>query len=216
MNLSNAFARRKQIDSEIGTWLGRLRLAGKDSRQYRTESIETEPYDPIPGTVKEYNRNYTIDECREKLDELITEDRDLAMRISLTNQVAKATIIDLDGEEKELTIPELLVLKNDVAPTIEDYYRAIPTHATGVEIIKKTKTKLEWRNINPVYTTEKTVTEKGQVMENRLIDYYTVEENTDYGVDVREIYDMTDNVHEWQQRIKEAINRANQTELVDL
>ena len=120
MTLGDAFSRRKQINAQIDTWIRRLQLAGRDSKKYHTEAIEgADKFKPTPGTNKEYLRSYTIEECRAKIDELLKEDRELALRISLTNQKAKAKIIDFDGREREMTIPELLVLKNEIVPKLE-------------------------------------------------------------------------------------------------
>ncbi|MCY3413408.1 MAG: hypothetical protein INQ03_17340 [Candidatus Heimdallarchaeota archaeon] len=215
MNLGNAFARRKQLDSEINTWINRLSLAGRETRQYRTTNIEGKELKAIPGTEKVYSRNYSIEECRKKIDELIAEDKDLALRISLTNQIAKATVTDLDGNEVELSIPELLVLKNDIVPKMEKALRSIPKKATGIEIIANTDTYTKWRTITPYYKNEQTLGEKG-VAENRVIDYYDVIEVNDYGLYEREIFDSTDKVHAWMQRLKEAVNKANETELIEL
>ena len=64
---------------------------------------------------------------------MIEEDQKLALRISLTNQKAKSRLIDLDGNEVELTIPELLVIKNNIAPKLERATQSIPKLAKGVE-----------------------------------------------------------------------------------
>ncbi|MBD3187262.1 hypothetical protein GF325_10565, partial [Candidatus Bathyarchaeota archaeon] len=116
MNLGDAFTRRKQINSEIQTWLNRLQLAGRDSEQFKTNAIEgEEKFKPVPGSYRKFTRNYTIEECMEKLEDLMASDRKLALRISMTNHVARATLLDLDGTEMEYSIPELLVLKNEIA-----------------------------------------------------------------------------------------------------
>ena len=59
---------------------------------------------------------------------MIKEDQILAHRISVTNQKASGTFIDLNGTEKTLTIPALLVLRNDIAPKLE----SLPEVAQGV------------------------------------------------------------------------------------
>jgi hypothetical protein len=43
---------------------------------------------------------------------------------------------------------------------------------------------------------------------------YDVVEITDYGLPAREMYNEIDRVQEFLQRVKQAINRANKTELV--
>ncbi len=215
--LGDAFSRRKQIEAEIQTWINRLKLAGRDTNKYQTKKIEgDDKFKPIPGTSKEYLRNYTIQECRTKIQELIEEDKKLALRISLTNQKAKAKLIDLDGSEKELTVPELLVLKNDIAPKLEQAAQAIPRLATGVEMVEKKEDFLKWQAIQPIYKIKQSLSEQGHKIEQEYIDYYDVQEITDYGIEDRKVFDEIDKIHEWQQRLKEAINQANKTELIEL
>ncbi|HME53381.1 MAG TPA: hypothetical protein VKM55_14250 [Candidatus Lokiarchaeia archaeon] len=216
MNLGDAFIRRKQIATEIQTWTNRLQLAGKDTTQYYTKSIETPPYEPIPGTIKEYKRTYTIEECRAKLDTLIKEDLVLSHRISLTNQNASGTFQDLDGTVRTLTIPALLVLRNDIAPKLEAAARAIPVKAKGVEVTGTEDGLIKWRNITQEYKHVQEFNDKGMKAENDVIDRYRIEETVDYGWNERDVFDEIDKIHEWLQRIKNAINEANKTELVDV
>ncbi len=216
MNLGNAFARRKQLNAEISTWTNRLSLSGKNTKQYRTLDIsEGKNFKPIPGTIKEYNRNYSIEECRDKLNVLIEEDKLLAIRISLTNQVAKARIINLEGKEEILSIPELLVLKNDIAPKIEQAIRSIPRKTVGVEIMETSEQSIKWRAITTRLKTEQVLNDKG-LAENKVIDYHDVQEVEDFGYSEREVFDEVDKVHKWMQSLKEAVNQANQTELVEI
>ena len=217
LTLGDAFSRRKQIESELQNWTNRLKLAGTDTKRYDTREIDgDDKFKPIPGTNKDYIRNYTIEECRVKIEELIKEDRKLAMRISITNQNAKAKIIDLDGSEKELSIPQLLVLKNDIAPKIELAAQSIPKLATGVEILEKGDKFIKWQNITPIYKQKQSLSEQGHKIEEEYIDLYKVQEIIDYGKPQREVFDEIDKIHEWQHRLKEAINQANKTELIDL
>ncbi|MFX1255924.1 MAG: hypothetical protein ACFFCZ_30235 [Promethearchaeota archaeon] len=217
MNLGDAFGRRKQIDAELERWINRLQLAGRDSLHYETKAIEGEgKFEATPGSSKEYTRVYTIEECLEKINALIKEDQELALRISLTNQLAKAKLIDLDGTERELTIPELLVLKNEIEPKREKAARAIPIQAKGVEVIEKREEYTKWRSIKPMYKRQQELSEKGHKIENEYIDHYKIEEVLDYGYLERKVYDEVDKIHIWLQRIKKAINEANKTELVEL
>ncbi|MFW9998153.1 MAG: hypothetical protein ACFFD4_39290 [Candidatus Odinarchaeota archaeon] len=216
MNLGNAFARRKQLDAEINNWINRLAYANRDSKNYRTEDISKESFVPVLGTMKEYKRTYTIEECKQKVEELIKEDQELALRISLTNQLAKAKLLDLGGKEREMTVPELLVLKNDIVPKIERMLRAIPRRTTGVEIVEEGDNYIKWRSITPNYKREQSMSDKGNVIENQVLDYYFVEEIQDYGYPEREIFDEIDKIQAWMQRLKEAVNKANETELVNL
>ena len=217
ITLADAFSRRKQIESELVSWIKRLGLAGRDSVIYQTKKIEGEnSFKPIPGTLKNYNRTYTVEECRKKINELIQADKELALRISLTNQKAKAEMLDLDGKEVELTIPELIVLKNDIAPKLEEAARAIPKLANGVNFLEVTDNYKKWRSVQPYYKQKQSLSEKGHKIEEDYIDYYDVNEVTDYGIEERNVFDEIDRIHEWQHRLKEAINKANRYELVDL
>ena len=173
-------------------------------------------FEPIPGSTKVYNRNYTIEECIESLDKLIEEDKNLALRISLTNQQAKAKMIDLDGQEKEFSIPELLVLKNDIAPKLENLKRTIPIRAEGVDIIEENDQSIKYRFITETKKTVQEMGEKGQVISNTTSDFFTVEERIDYGFNQRKVYDEIDAIHKWLVRLKEAINQANRTVLAEL
>lgn len=217
ITLGDGFSRRKQIETEIKTWVSRLNLAGMDTVNYQTKKIDGEDkFKPVPGTKKDYLRNYTIEECRKKIDDLIKEDQKLAIRISITNQKAKAKIIDLDGTEKELTIPELLVLKNDIAPKLERAAQSIPKLKKGVELMEKAEKAVKWRLVTPKYKIKQSLSEQGHKIENEYIDYYDVQENTDYGVPERDVFDEIDKIHAWQHRLKVAINEANKTELISL
>ncbi len=217
MTLGDGFSRRKQIGAELETWINRLRMAGRDTIKSQTKEIEGEnQFKSIPGSKKDFIRTYTIEECRKKIQELIEEEQKLARRISLTNQKAKSKLIDLDGTEKELSIPELLVLKNDIAPKLEQAARAIPILTKGVEVVEKTGSFMKWRTVIPYYKTKQSLSEQGHKIEEEYIDYYDVEEITDYGFKERVVYDEIDKIHAWQQRLKEAINQANKTELIEI
>src|SRR5690348_15698985 len=108
MTLSDAFNRRKKLAADIASWTNRLSQAGTERREYRTKAIEGDgAFVPEPGSEKFTERHYTIEECQAHIAALMREDRELALRISLTNQRAKARVQDLDGTERELTVPEL-------------------------------------------------------------------------------------------------------------
>jgi hypothetical protein len=217
LTLGDAFSRRKQIESELEQWINRLNLSGKNSIRYETKSIEGDrAFESIPGTRKEYERNYSIEECQQKIQELIEEDKKLALQISLTNQKAFAQMINLEGKEVSLTIPELLVLKNDIAPKLEHAASAVPKLAKGVEVIESSDDFVKWRRITPQYKKTQSLSEKGHKIEQEEIDYYIVEEILDFGVPERQVYDEIDKIHAWQHRLKEAINQANKTELISL
>ena len=128
MTLGDGFSRRKQIESELETWMNRLRLAGRNTTKYQTKEIEGEnKFTPIPGTKNEYLRHYTIEECNEKIKELIEEDRKLAMRISITNQQAKAEMKDLDAKAGE----EFGLLGNKVFRRLENLNKPVIAAVSG-------------------------------------------------------------------------------------
>jgi len=217
LTLSDGFSLRKAISSELETWMNRLRLAGRKTNRYQTKEIEGDKkFIPIPGSMNEYPRNYTIEECNTKIKELIEQDRQLAMRISITKQKASAKMKDLEGNDVELTVPALLVLKNDIAPKLERAAQAIPKLNQNSEVMEKTSEYQKWRTVFPFFKTKQSLSEQGHKIEEEYVDYYTVEEVMDYGYDERKVNDKIDNIHEWQHRLKEAINQANKTELVDL
>jgi hypothetical protein len=217
MNLGDGFIRRKQIASEIQNWTQRLSLAGRETLQYVTKEIEgVTKFTPIAGSTKEYKRTYMIEECQQHIDELIKEDLSLALRISITNQKASAIFIDLDGQEKTRTIPELLVLRNEIAPKMEQAARATPVQAKGVDIFETTSEFIHWRSVSPQYKHLQEMSDKGMKVENDVIEKYSIEEVKDFGWEERKIFDKVDEIHLWLQRIKNAINDANKTELIEL
>jgi len=217
MTLGDAFTRRKQIQSELENWYNRLAIAGKNTVKYETKKIDGDKaFEPVPGTRTEYKRNYSIDECQKKIQGLIEEDKKLAIQISLTNQKAKAQVIDLEGKEVTLTIPELLVLKNDIVPKLERAATSIPKLSKGVEVLEESDQIVKWRNVTPYYKTKQSLSDKGHKIEEKIIDYYLVEEFDDFGRPERQVFDEIDKIHAWQHRLKEAINQANKTELISL
>lgn len=63
---------------------------------------------------------------------------------------------------------------------------------------------------------KQSLSEQGHKIEEQFIDYYEVQEITDYGMEERKVFDEIDRIHAWQHRLKEAINQANKTELITL
>ncbi len=215
MNLGDGFNRRKQIASEIEKWISRLSLAGKNTVIFQTKSINEKELIPIPGTKREYLRHYSIEECRTNIEALIKEDRDLAIRISKTNQIAKAKLIDIDGKEKEMTIPELLVLKNEIAPKMERAIQTIPVLSSEAEVLEKTKDSIKTRTISPMFINVQELTDKGVRIDKRVVDYYEITELEDFGWEIRAKYDIEDKISAWIERIRVAIAEANKTELIN-
>jgi hypothetical protein len=215
--LGDAFNRRKKLGADLQTWINRLHTSGSDGRAFRTKAVEGDgAFAPEPGSEKVRTRHYTIEECRTRIAEIIAEDRDLAMRISLTNQQAKAEIEDLDGQSRELSIPELLVLKADIIPKLEQAARAVPTRAEGVNVIEQREGAVRHRSIKQLEQKKQTMSDKGMKIEETEIIGYDVVETTDYGIAQRDAWNEVDRIQEFAQRVKQAINRANKAELVEL
>lgn len=217
MTLSDAFNRRKKLAADLQSWIQRLAQAGTEKREYRTKAIQGDgAFTPEPGSEKSTQRHYTIEECKARIEELLREDRELALRISLTNQRAKAQVEDLDGTVRELTVPELLVLKNEIIPKLEQIARATPTRADGVNVFEHGDGFIKHRTIKKIERKKETLAEKGLKVEEVIIEGYDVVETTDYGLLRREVWNEIDRIQEFAERVKQAIFEANKTELVEL
>lgn len=217
MNLGDGFSKRKQIQNEFQIWLRRLSLAGKDETRFITKELGADENKAVKGSLKKFIRNYTIDECLDKLTAFIKEDTELAHRISLTNQKAAVTMKNLDGEEVRLTIPELIVLKNNIAPKFVEIEDNIPRLTSGEEIIEdESKDFVKWRVIKAIIDKTREIGENGFQRDVEVVKGYNVREVKDYGYSERAIYDRKDNIAAWETRLKEAINQANKTLLVEL
>lgn len=217
LSLGDAFNRRKKLAADLQTWINRLGQAGSVRRTYRTQAIEGEAaFAPEPGTERMSERHYTIEECHERLQQILREDRELAMRISLTNQRARARVLDLDGQERELSIPELLVLRADLIPKLEQVARATPTRAEDVSVYEAGDGFVRHRQIKKLERKKETLTNKGHKVEEIELTGYDVSETTDYGLPRREAWNEVDRIQEFAQRVKEAIAQANKIELVEL
>jgi hypothetical protein len=217
LTLGDAFNRRKKLATDFKTWVGRLQAAGVIRRSYRTQALEgAEAFAPDPGSEKKSTRHYTVEECRARLAEIGEEDRELALRISLTNQRARAEVEDLDGVTRSYTIPELLVLKGDVIPKLEEAARAVPLRLENVNVYETHPDFVKHRAVTKVERKRETFSDKGLKAEEMVLLGYDVVEVTDFGLPAREMYNEIDRVQEFIQRVKQAINRANKTELVEL
>jgi hypothetical protein len=139
----------------------------------------------------------------------------LALRISLTNQQAKAEVEDMDGNSRSYSIPELLVLKDSIIPKLEEAARAVPLLADGVNVMETGTNFVRYRSVNKVERKKETFSDKGLKAEEMELLGFDVVEVTDYGLRSRDIWNEVDRIQEFQQRVKQAINRANKTELVD-
>jgi hypothetical protein len=217
MTLGDAFNRRKKLAADLQSWITRLSQSGATRRSYRTTAIEgAEAFAPEPGSEKTTTRHYTVDECRQKIREIIDEDRTLALRISLTNQRARAEVEDLDGQRREHSIPELLVLKDDIIPKLEQAARAVPLRADGVNVVETGADHIRHRAVTKVERKKETFSDKGLKAEEMVTLGYDVVETTDYGLGSRDMWNEIDRIQEFLQRVKQAINRANKSELVEL
>lgn len=217
MTLGDAFNRRKKLAADLQAWIARTKLAGAVRRVYRTRALEGQgAFAPEPGSEKTTGRHYTIEECRAKIASILAEDRSLALRISVTNQRARAEVEDLDGRTRDYSIPELLVLKDDVIPKLEQAARAIPLRAEGVNVIGRGDGFEQHRAVTKVERKKETFSDKGLKAEELELLGYDVVETTDYGLPSREVWNEIDRIQEFLQRVKLAINRANKTDLVEL
>ncbi len=217
MTLGDAFNRRKKLSADLTSWTNRLKASGHTKRTYRSHAIEgAQAFAPEPGSEKTTSRHYTVDECRAKIREIIAEDRQLALRISITNQAAKAEVSDLEGNARSYSIPELLVLKDSIIPKMEEAARAIPLRADGVNVIETGDDHVRYRNVHKVERKKETFSDKGLKAEEMELLGYDVTEVMDYGLPSREVWNEIDRIQEFLQRVKQAINYANKTELLDL
>ena len=217
MNLGDAFNRRKKLSSDLAAWTNRLKSSGVTRRTYRTKVIEGDrAFAPEPGSEKSTMRHYTVEECRAKIKEIVDEDLVLALRISLTNQAAKAEVEDLDGKLRTYSIPELLVLKDSIIPKLEEAARAVPLRADGVNVMDSGTDHVRYRTVTKVERKKETFSEKGLKAEEMETLGYDVVEVTDFGLPSRQMWNEIDRIQEFLQRVKQAINRANKTELVEL
>lgn len=217
MTLGDAFNRRKKLDADLTSWTNRLKQAGATKRTFRCKAIEgADAFVPEPGSEKTTTRHYTVEECREKIRQILDEDRVLALRISLTNQAAKAEVEDLSGNVRTYSIPELLVLKDSIIPKLEAAARAVPLRTDGVNVIETGSDHVRYRTVTKVERKKETFSDKGLKAEEMETLGYDVVEVTDYGLPSREVWNEIDRIQEFLQRVKQAINRANKTELVEL
>jgi hypothetical protein len=217
ITLGDAFNRRKKLAADLQSWINRLGLAGLDRRSYRTAVLEGEnAYEPDPGTEKVSTRQYTVEECRERIAAILAEDQELALRISRTNQQARAEIEDLDGQLRVLSVPELLVLKADAIPKLEQAARAVPVRADNVGVYESADGWVRYRLVKKVERKHETFSDKGLKVEDVELLGHDVVEVTDYGVERRQQWDEIDRIGDFAQRVKQAINQANKTDLVEL
>ena len=217
LSLGDAFNRRKKLSADLTAWTNRLKSSGTTRRSFRCHSIDGDgSFEPEPGSEKTTSRHYTVEECRERIAAILTEDRQLALRISRTNMMATAEVEDIDGGTRSYTIPELLVLKDSVIPKMEEAARAIPLRVDGVNVIESSDNHARYRTVQKIERKRETFSDKGLKAEEMETLGYDVVEVTDYGLPSREVWNEIDRIQEFLQRVKQAINRANKTDLVEL
>lgn len=216
MTLGDGFNRRKKLGADLVTWQNRLSQSGSERRTFRTRDIAgDDAFAPQPGTDRATKRHYTIEECRARISEILAEDARLALRISRTNAEARAQVEDLDGTTLDLTIPELLVYKSDLIPKLEAAARAVPTRNDNVNVIDAGDGWVRHRAIKKIERKKETFQKDLKVEEMELLGY-DVTDVTEYGIAAREAWNEIDRIQEFAQRVKQAINQANKTELVEL
>ena len=128
-------------------------------------------------------------------------------------------IEDLEGNVRSYTVPELLVIKDDVIPKLEQALRAVPVRADNVSIFDTAPGPggpVKHRTVTKVERKRETFSDKGLKAEEMELLGYDVVEVTDFGLASRDMWNAIDRVQEFQQRVKQAITRANKTELVTL
>jgi hypothetical protein len=97
-------------------------------------------------------------------------------RISRTNQQARAEIEDLDGRARVLSIPELLVLKDDAIPKLEQAARAMPLRADDVSVYESGDDWGRYRLVKKVERKKESFSDKGlKVEEVELLGHDVVE-----------------------------------------
>jgi hypothetical protein len=166
LTLGDAFNRRKKLAADLQNWINRLGLAGAERRSYRTATLAGDAaYRPEPGTEKVTARQYTVQECRERIAAILEEDQELALRISRTNQQARAEIEDLNGRLRVLSIPELLVLKGDTIPKLEQAARAVPLRADDVGVYDTGSDWVRYRLVKKVERKRESFSDKGLKIE---------------------------------------------------
>jgi hypothetical protein len=75
---------------------------------------------------------------------------------------------------------------------------------------------VRYRLVKKVERKKETFSDKGLKVEEIELLGHDVVEVTDYGVPRREQWDAIDRIGEFAQRVKQAINQANKTELAEL
>jgi hypothetical protein len=109
-----------------------------------------------------------------------------------------------------------LVLKDDIIPKLEQSACAVPLRQDGVNVYETGNDFVRHRTITRVERKKETFSEKGLKAEEMELLGFDVVETTDYGLPSREQWNEIDRIGEFAQRVKQAINKANKTELVEL
>jgi hypothetical protein len=108
------------------------------------------------------------------------------------------------------------VLKDDAIPKLEQAARSVPLRADDVSVYETGADWARYRQVKKVERKKESFSDKGLKVEEIELLGYDVIEVTDYGVPRREQWDAIDRIGEFAQRVKQAINQANKTDLVEL
>lgn len=115
-----------------------------------------------------------------------------------------------------MTVPELLVLKNDIVPKLEQAARSLPTRPENVSVYESGAGLIRHRAVKKIERKKETLTDKGMKVEDVILEGYEITETTSYGRPQREVWNQIDRIQEFGQRVQQALNETNKTELVEL
>jgi hypothetical protein len=92
----------------------------------------------------------------------------------------------------------------------------VPLRADDVSVYESGDAWVRYRLVKKVERKREMFSDKGLKVEEVELLGHDVVEVTDYGVPRREQWDAIDRIGEFAQRVKQAINQANKTELAEL
>ena len=95
-------------------------------------------------------------------------------------------------------------------------YATIPQQDMDNEIIEVKDDHIIWRVASANILRKKIINDKGFQEDISKISNYSVRIVEDYGRSARDIYEEKDKISAWEHRLKEAINQANKTPLIDI
>ena len=92
----------------------------------------------------------------------------------------------------------------------------MPVRADNISVYETGTDFVKHRSVTKVERKRETFSDKGLKAEEMVLLGFDVVEVTDFGLPTREMWNAIDRVQEYQTRVKQAITRANKTELVTL